>query len=128
MPLPVGAVDVAPTIAQLCGIPSAETRSFQGRSLLPALSQEPASEDASVYAESYYPRDSFGWHELRGLLNAHFAYIDAPRPELYDLQRDPEETLQPGGVECIRGGLVTRKVGRSRAKIRRTGAVHTRAG
>jgi hypothetical protein len=44
-----------------------------------------------VYAESYYPRDSSGWHELRGLLNARFAYIDAPRPELYDLRHDPEE-------------------------------------
>ncbi|MFZ0963840.1 MAG: sulfatase-like hydrolase/transferase [Terriglobia bacterium] len=91
VPLPVGAVDVAPTIAQLCGIPSAETRSFQGRSLLTALAQDTTGENAFVYAESYYPRDSFGWHELRGLLNAHFAYIDAPRPELYDLQHDPEE-------------------------------------
>jgi arylsulfatase A-like enzyme/Flp pilus assembly protein TadD len=88
--LPVGTVDVAPTIAELCGISAAETRSFQGRSLLSALSFS-SSEDASVYAESYYPRDSFGWHELRGLLDAHFAYIDAPRPELYDLQHDPEE-------------------------------------
>ena len=89
---PVGAVDVAPTIAQLCGIPAAETRSFQGRSLLPAFSSAPASEDASVYAETYYPRDSFGWHELRGLLNSRFVYIDAPRPELYDLQHDPGES------------------------------------
>jgi arylsulfatase A-like enzyme/Flp pilus assembly protein TadD len=88
---PVGTVDVAPTIAQLCGIPSAETGSFQGRSLLPLLSSGPSGEDAAVYAESYYPRDSFGWHELRGLLNSRFAYIDAPRPELYDLQHDPEE-------------------------------------
>jgi len=88
---PVGTVDVAPTIAQLCGISPAETRSFQGRSLLQALSSAPSGEDASVYAESYYPRDSFGWHELRGLVNAHFAYIDAPRRELYDLQRDPGE-------------------------------------
>jgi len=88
---PVGAVDVAPTIAQLCGIPAAETRSFQGRSLLAALSAAPSGEDASVYAESYYSRDSFGWHELHGLLNSRFAYIDAPRPELYDLQQDPGE-------------------------------------
>ena len=91
IPQPVGAVDVAPTIAQLCGIPAAEARSFQGRSLLPLLLQTPSIEDAAVYAESYYPLDSFGWHELRGLLTARFAFIDAPRPELYDLQHDPEE-------------------------------------
>ena len=88
---PVGSVDVAPTIAQLCGIPAAETRSFQGRSLLAALSPAPTQDEASVYSESYYPLDSFGWHELRGLLTARFAFIDAPRPELYDLQHDPEE-------------------------------------
>jgi tetratricopeptide (TPR) repeat protein len=76
----------------MCGIPDSETRSFQGRSLLPALSRSPSGDDPSVYAETYYPRDSFGWHELRGLLNAQFAYIDAPRPELYDLQRDPGES------------------------------------
>ena len=88
---PVGAVDVAPTIAQLCGIPPTETRGFEGRSLLSVLSPTPSGEDAAVYAESYYPRDSFGWQELRGLLNSRYAYIDAPRPELYDLPRDPEE-------------------------------------
>jgi choline-sulfatase len=88
---PVGTVDVAPTIAQLCEIPPADTRSFQGRSLLTTIPLEPGRDDASVYSESYYPRDSFGWHELRGLVGSHFAYVDAPRPELYDLQSDPGE-------------------------------------
>jgi arylsulfatase A-like enzyme/Flp pilus assembly protein TadD len=88
---PVGTVDVAPTIAQLCDIPPAETRSFQGHSLLLALAATPSGADSTVYAESYYPRDSFGWHELRGLISSRFKYIDAPRPELYDLGHDPEE-------------------------------------
>src|SRR5208282_2099416 len=43
---PVSTVDVAPTIAQLCAVPSAETRSFQGRSLSPALSSAANGEDA----------------------------------------------------------------------------------
>ncbi len=88
---PVGTVDVASTIAQLCGIPAAQTRSFQGRSLIRALSTQPSGEEQTVYAESYYPRDSFGWHELRGLISPRGKYIDAPRPELYDLGRDPAE-------------------------------------
>ena len=46
-----------------------------------------------MYAESYYPRDSFGWHELRGLLTSRFAYINTPRQELYDLQKDPGERV-----------------------------------
>jgi len=85
---PVGTVDVAPTIAQLCRIPAAETRSFQGRSLLRAAS---SGQESTVYAESYYPRDSFGWHDLRCVVGSRFKYVAAPRPELYDLARDPTE-------------------------------------
>jgi arylsulfatase A-like enzyme/Flp pilus assembly protein TadD len=88
---PVGTIDVAPTIAQWCEIPSGETRGFQGRSLLRLLVEKAASDDAPVYGESYYPRDSFGWHELRCLVTSRFKYIDAPRPELYDLAADREE-------------------------------------
>jgi tetratricopeptide (TPR) repeat protein len=46
---------------------------------------------ATVYAESYYPRNSFGWHELRAVITPRFKYIGASRPELYDLKKDPEE-------------------------------------
>jgi len=88
---PIGTIEVTPTIAQLCGIPSGETRSFQGRSLLRLFSAASSGEDSAVYAESYYPRDSFGWHELRGFVNARFKFIEAPRPELYDLSSDPGE-------------------------------------
>lgn len=97
---PVSTVEVAPAIAELCRIPAGETRSFQGRSLLAGLSHPPAQDDTTVYAESYYPRDSFGWHELRGVVNSRFAYIDAPRPELYDLQRDPGELHNLAGTNA----------------------------
>ncbi len=86
-----GTVDVAPTIAQVCNVPDAETRSFQGRSLLGTNPGISADESATVYAESYYPRDSFGWHELRAVVTERHEYIEAPRPELYDLRRDPGE-------------------------------------
>ena len=88
---PVGTIDVAPTIAQWCEIPASETRGFQGRSLLRLLVQEAASDDTPVYGESYYPRDSFGWHQLRCVITSRFKYIGAPRPELYDLAADPQE-------------------------------------
>ena len=90
---PVATVDLAPTIAQVCRISPEQTRSFQGRSLLGTLGTPPSEQSAAVYAESYYPRDSFGWHELRAVLTAQNAYIDAPRPELYDLAHDPAETV-----------------------------------
>jgi Flp pilus assembly protein TadD len=44
-----------------------------------------------LYAESYLPRLHFNWSELRGSENARYHFIDAPRPELYDLANDPGE-------------------------------------
>src|SRR6185503_7430766 len=35
---------------------------------------------------------AFGWSPLRAVRTPRWKLIDAPRPELYDLQRDPEET------------------------------------
>jgi choline-sulfatase len=89
--LPVGTVDIAPTIARLCGISTSATRSFQGHSLFEAIEETASGGTEAVYGESYYPKDSFGWHELRAVVTSRFKYIDAPRPELYDLERDPGE-------------------------------------
>ncbi len=88
---PVGTVDVPSTIGQVCKIPPEEARSFQGRSLLRAIEEPRASGDEAIYAESYYPRSSFGWHELRALVTPEFKYIEAPGAELYDFRRDPGE-------------------------------------
>ena len=87
---PVETVDVAPTIAQICKLRPSDSEGFQGQSLLRQIGEAPAAREEG-YAESYYPRDSFGWHELRALVTPEFKYIEAPRPELYDLLRDPGE-------------------------------------
>ncbi|HJS57990.1 MAG TPA: sulfatase-like hydrolase/transferase [Vicinamibacteria bacterium] len=42
------------------------------------------------YAESAYPA-SFGWSPLRSIRQGTLKLIDAPRPELYDLESDPGE-------------------------------------
>ena len=44
-----------------------------------------------AYAEAVYPRFHFGWSDLRTLRAGRYKYIEAPRPELYDLQNDPGE-------------------------------------
>ena len=43
------------------------------------------------YEETLYPKINMGWSELRGIHTAHWMYIRAPRPELYDLDKDPGE-------------------------------------
>jgi tetratricopeptide (TPR) repeat protein len=42
--------------------------------------------------ETYFPRYHFGWQHLRAARDGRYKYIDAPEPELYDLQADPGET------------------------------------
>jgi arylsulfatase A-like enzyme/predicted negative regulator of RcsB-dependent stress response len=44
-----------------------------------------------IYSETLYPRIHLGWSELRSLIDGRYHYIEAPRPELYDLERDPGE-------------------------------------
>jgi tetratricopeptide (TPR) repeat protein len=44
------------------------------------------------YAEALYPLHHYGWSDLRALRAGRYKVIDAPRPELYDLARDPGET------------------------------------
>jgi hypothetical protein len=65
---PVSTVDLAPTVGALAGIPPEKMRSFQGRSLLGELSEASTPAGQPVYAESYYARNSLGWHELRALI------------------------------------------------------------
>lgn len=82
-------VDIMPTLLDLLGI--AVPKEVQGRSLAPLLAGSRAGDDRMAYSESYYPRYHYGWSELKSLRTASYQYIQAPRPELYDLVRDPME-------------------------------------
>jgi Flp pilus assembly protein TadD len=86
---PVRTIDIAPTVLQFLNIvPPPE---MQGVGLLPLLLGKTASLPTSVtYCETYYPNE-FGWSVLRALRSGQFKYIDAPKPELYDLEADPQE-------------------------------------
>ena len=63
---------------------------MDGVSLVDLMSGSRRSLDLEVFAESRYP-ERFGWSPLRALRDGRFKLIDAPRPELYDLERDPFE-------------------------------------
>jgi len=80
---PVELIDIYPT---LTGEPS------RGQSLLAELQG-----DRPIYSETYYPRFHFGWSDLHSMISANNHYIQSPKPELFDLDRDPAEknnTLQ----------------------------------
>ena len=79
--------DVMPTVLDLLGIPAPR---IDGVSLVDLLTGRRRTLDLEAYSESEYPR-RLGWSPLRALRDGRFKLIDAPRPELYDLERDPFE-------------------------------------
>ena len=81
--------DVLPTTLEVLGVP--DPQSVQGRSLLPAMEGKSAAAPPENYAETYLPRIHFNWSELRGIRFRQYQFIDAPKPELYNLQTDPHE-------------------------------------
>lgn len=80
---PIGLIDVAPTILDFLKIPA--PASFRGVPFRPG-------QNRPVLSESTYGRDSFGWAPLRALRLGALKYIDAPKPELYNLAKDPKES------------------------------------
>ncbi len=101
-------VDLFPTLLELAGIRTSVPAS-SGRSLVPALRGERMPEEPS-FAESLLPLVHFGWSDLRAVRDGRWKYILAPRPELYDLERDPAETTnlveaEPARARAMRAGL-----------------------
>jgi arylsulfatase A-like enzyme/Tfp pilus assembly protein PilF len=108
---PVETADITPTLAALAGIqPDALRQRVDGidlRPLMQATAVEAAPEAGgpgeaahheaggrqTVYAESYYQNVLLGWSPLRAVRGPDWKLIDAPAPELYDLQKDPRETV-----------------------------------
>ncbi len=82
---PVGLYDIYPTVLELLDL---EVESeVSGVSLL----RDDVEPGRTIYAETYYPRSHLGWSELATLIGDRYQYIDAPRPELYDLDTDPAQ-------------------------------------
>jgi tetratricopeptide (TPR) repeat protein len=80
-------VDLLPTVLALVG--GEVPREVQGVSLAPALRGKEVP--STTYLETMFPRLNMGWAELRGIRTGRWKYLRAPRPELYDLLRDPAE-------------------------------------
>lgn len=87
---PVRLVDLAPTLLDLAGLPVPSN--ISGRSLVPLMTGDTAELGLEGYAEAMYALHHFGWSDLRALRSGRYKLIDAPRPELFDLVRDPRET------------------------------------
>ncbi len=90
-------VDVVPTILALLGLDSPSAS--DGESLLPLLEGKATGTSLTSYAESFLGHLHFGCSELRSLRDGRWKYIEAPRPELYNVKEDPGETKNLADVE-----------------------------
>jgi len=66
--------------------------------LWPLVEHRSRTPGDSAYLETIYPRTYLGWSELRGLRTDRWAFISAPRIELYDLESDPGEANNVAGA------------------------------
>jgi arylsulfatase A-like enzyme/tetratricopeptide (TPR) repeat protein len=92
-------VDLFPTLAEMMGFDLPKSEDRTGRSLAPVLRGEPDRKEPVAYAESLVPLLHFGWSDLRSIRRGKWKYIQAPRPELYDLEADPMEIRNLAGSE-----------------------------
>ncbi|RPJ64399.1 MAG: hypothetical protein EHM24_23005, partial [Acidobacteria bacterium] len=106
---PVQHVDLAPTILDWLGAP--RPSGLDGRSLRRLLDGgRDTLAEGPFYSESLYPRYQFGWSELYALTDGRYRYVEAPAPELYDLESDPAQlenlaSDDPAAVEALRDAL-----------------------
>jgi choline-sulfatase len=106
-------VDLFPTVLDLLGVPLSPRERVSGRSLAAAFRGAKAPPGETTYAESLTPLLHYGWSDLRALRDGRFKYVQAPRPELYDLKEDPGETRnlvasQAARAEALRAALAGR--------------------
>ena len=87
----VRSVDVMPTILELAGASHEGAGRFDGESVAGVIRGIRRSNPPPSFADAHYPELHFGWSMLRSWRVGDFKYIDAPRPELYDLRTDRAE-------------------------------------
>src|SRR5204862_154073 len=89
---PVTLADVAPTVMRLLG---ATMTGVDGVDLSPALDGMPLTSyrGRELYTESFAPAIEFGWAPLRAIRSGPWKLVAAPKPELFDIDKDPGEQM-----------------------------------
>jgi arylsulfatase A-like enzyme/Tfp pilus assembly protein PilF len=89
----VRTADLMSTVLDLVGAAAGDPVAPAGRSLVPLMTGDGTALAADGYAEAMYPLHHYGWSALKAIRDDRYKLIDAPRPELFDLQADPGETV-----------------------------------
>jgi choline-sulfatase len=100
----VRVVDIAPTVLEIAGLPPLP--GADGRSLVRLMAGSASGDAGPAYLESFHPRIWWGAQELLALRTGRWLFVEAPRPELYDVAADPAErvnvaTTHPRELETL---------------------------
>jgi arylsulfatase A-like enzyme/Flp pilus assembly protein TadD len=98
-PGPASLLDVAPTLLAWVGVPPLPEA--EGRDLR-LLAEQSELGPRALYLETLATQLDFGWSPLQAVWVERLKYVRAPRPELYDLESDPGETLNRASSEAGR--------------------------
>ena len=82
---------------------------MSGRSFAGVFRNRPVRERA-IYAETRLPHIDYGWSPLAAYIDSDWKYIQAPRPELYDRNSDPQDRVdlvssRPEIADALRSAL-----------------------
>ncbi len=109
---PVTLADVAPTLIDLCRLdPAGEAP--QGISLRPALDGR-TMPPRTLYFEALGGSLVHGWSSIEGIREGRWKFIDSVSPELFDLERDPQEKENVIAAETERAA----EMGRTLAEVK----------
>lgn len=100
--LPSELIQVAPSIIQFAGgkVPP----EMEGKVLATRVAGQARPDEVPIYSESDYASRHFNCSPLRSIRLGSYKYIDAPKPELYELDRDPSERhniYTPGNATAL---------------------------
>ena len=116
----VRSVDLASTLLEIAGVPW--TARGDGESVAGVMRGQARRDPPAAYIETWYPQLHFGWSRLRALRVGEWKYVDAPKPELYDLRSDRAEQRN---VVADRANVASRMAAEIEATERSFGAAAT---
>ena len=120
----VRTTDILPTILSLTNTPA--PAELNGESLSPLISRQPEPA-RDLFAETDYPL-RWGWASLRALREDKAKFIEAPRPELYDLESDPHELKNLYAAESAPAQSMRAALDKWEAKLLETGGDPRKSG